>query len=289
MNEQQVAIVTGANTGIGEAIAERLSRDGWSLGYVTRKEDDESRGRCTSGSTGAGPCSGRWAISPTRRCRRGIVRETLEAFGHVDLLVNNAGLTSAKPALELTADDFDTIFGVDVRASFLLAQAVAPAMRDRGGGSIVNITSVHEHIPRPGFAFYASAKAALGMLTRSLALEWGEHGIRVNAVAPGVIATPRNEADAEELEPGGAARAAGQAGGGGGARRVARLGRGVVRHRLELCHGRRDDPAGGRAAGGGVGRDSGRDGEEAPLARHAFEPCSAAVVRTRGPSRRRGP
>jgi NAD(P)-dependent dehydrogenase (short-subunit alcohol dehydrogenase family) len=200
MNEQKVAIVTGANTGIGEAIADRLSRDGWSLGYATRKDDDESRS-VYERLQGRGPVS--WTVGdlsdPAVPAR--IAKETLDAFGRVDLLVNNAGLTSAKPALELTADDFDTIFAVDVRASFLLAQAVAPSMRDRGGGSIVNITSVHEHIPRPGFTFYASAKAALGMLTRSLALEWGEYGIRVNAVAPGVIATPRNEADADELNP----------------------------------------------------------------------------------------
>jgi NAD(P)-dependent dehydrogenase (short-subunit alcohol dehydrogenase family) len=200
MNEQKVAIVTGANTGIGEAIADRLSRDGWSLGYATRSDDDESR-RVFERLEGRGPA--RWTVGdlsdpevPPR-----IARETLTAFGRVDLLVNNAGLTSAKPALELTADEFDTIFAVDVRASFLLAQAVAPAMRERGGGAIVNVTSVHEHIPRPGFAFYASAKAALGMLTRSLALEWAAYGIRVNAVAPGVIATPRNEADAEALDP----------------------------------------------------------------------------------------
>jgi NAD(P)-dependent dehydrogenase (short-subunit alcohol dehydrogenase family) len=74
-------------------------------------------------------------------------------------------------------------------------------MKEQGGGSIVNITSVHEHIPRPDFAVYAAAKAALGMLSRNLALELGRFGIRVNSVAPGVIATPRNEADAERLDP----------------------------------------------------------------------------------------
>src|SRR5204862_8022693 len=69
------------------------------------------------------------------------------------------------------------------------------------GGAIINITSVHEHIPRPGFAVYAAAKAALGMLSRSLALELADRNIRVNSVAPGVIATPRNEEDAQELYP----------------------------------------------------------------------------------------
>ena len=117
------------------------------------------------------------------------------------MLVNNAGLSTAKPFLDLTVEDFDLTFDVDVRASFLLAQHAARHMSEHGGGSIVNITSVHEHIPRANFAVYASAKAALGMLTRAMALELGEHNIRVNAVAPGVIATPRNEADAERLDP----------------------------------------------------------------------------------------
>jgi NAD(P)-dependent dehydrogenase (short-subunit alcohol dehydrogenase family) len=75
-------------------------------------------------------------------------------------------------------------------------------MRDnKTGGGIVNITSVHEHVPRPGFAAYAAAKAALGMLSKALALELGKYEIRVNSVAPGVIATPRNERDAKELDP----------------------------------------------------------------------------------------
>jgi glucose 1-dehydrogenase len=126
-----------------------------------------------------------------------VVRETFDALGGLDVVVNNAGLTYAKPALELGAEEFDQIFSVDVRAAFLLAREAARRME--GGGSIVNITSVHEHVPRPGFALYAAAKAALGMLTRGLAIEWAERKIRVNAVAPGLIATPRNEEDAARL------------------------------------------------------------------------------------------
>jgi NAD(P)-dependent dehydrogenase (short-subunit alcohol dehydrogenase family) len=130
-----------------------------------------------------------------------LVAETADAFGRLDALVNNAGLSTAKPFLELTVDDFDLTFDVDVRGSFLAAQAAARRMREQGGGSIVNITSVHEHIPRPDFAVYAAAKAALGMLSRALALELAQFGIRVNSVAPGVIETPRNEEDAERLDP----------------------------------------------------------------------------------------
>jgi NAD(P)-dependent dehydrogenase (short-subunit alcohol dehydrogenase family) len=119
-----------------------------------------------------------------------LVAETADALGGLDALVNNAGVTVAKPALELTADDFDSIFSIDVRAAFLLSQHAARRMGERG--AIVNVTSIHEHVPRAGFALYASAKAALGMLTRSLALELAP-AIRVNAVAPGAIATERNE------------------------------------------------------------------------------------------------
>jgi NAD(P)-dependent dehydrogenase (short-subunit alcohol dehydrogenase family) len=126
------------------------------------------------------------------------VDETVAALGRLDVLVNNAGLTVSKPALELTADDFDRIFAVDVRGAFLCAQAAARAMGEEGG-VIVNITSVHEHVPRPGFALYAPAKAALGMLTRSLALELAPH-VRVVSVAPGAIATERNE-EADDLHP----------------------------------------------------------------------------------------
>jgi NAD(P)-dependent dehydrogenase (short-subunit alcohol dehydrogenase family) len=130
-----------------------------------------------------------------------LVDEVADALGRIDVLVNNAGIVIPKPFLEQTVDDFDATFHVDVRAAFLLCQHAARRMRDQGeGGCIVNITSVHEHIPRAGFSAYAAAKAALGMLSKALALELGEHGIRVNSVAPGVIATSGNQQDAEDLD-----------------------------------------------------------------------------------------
>ena len=187
-----VALVTGASTGIGWACAERLARDGFTIGFHSHREKDEYRRRFDE-LREIGPAH--WLtgdVSDPPTCER-LVAETVEALGGLDVLVNNAGVTVAKPALELTADDFDRIFDVDVRGAFLLSIAAARTMRERGGGAIVNVTSVHEHVPRPGFALYASAKAALGMLTRSLALELGPDGIRVNAVAPGAIATGRND------------------------------------------------------------------------------------------------
>jgi NAD(P)-dependent dehydrogenase (short-subunit alcohol dehydrogenase family) len=187
-----VALVTGASTGIGWACAERLARDGFAIGFHSHREKEEYRRRFGELQE-IGPAhwlTGDVADPPT--CER-LVAETVEALGGLDVLVNNAGVTVAKPALELTADDFDRIFAIDVRGAFLLSVAAAKTMRERGGGAIVNVTSVHEHVPRRGFALYASAKAALGMLTRSLALELGPDGIRVNAVAPGAIATGRNE------------------------------------------------------------------------------------------------
>jgi NAD(P)-dependent dehydrogenase (short-subunit alcohol dehydrogenase family) len=196
----KVALVTGANTGIGLAIAQRFLQDGYAVGYATAGHDDKHRGPYDDLKRQYGDDRVHWVWGDLRdpATPERLVADTARALGEVTALINNAGLSTAKPFLELTVEDFDTTFDVDVRASFLLAQHAARQMTN--GGSIVNITSVHEHIPRPGFAVYAAAKAALGMLTKALALELAERHIRVNSVAPGVIATPRNEEDAEELE-----------------------------------------------------------------------------------------
>jgi len=186
---QHVALVTGARAGIGRAIAERLLRDGYALGFVTHKEDEVAADELRT----FGTLHHAWGDLADPNEPKRIVAEVADHFGRLDVLVNNAGLSTAKPALELTADDFDRTFDVDVRAALLASQEAARRMTD--GGVIVNITSVHEHVPRPGFAVYASAKAALGMLTRGLALELAPK-IRVVSVAPGAIATERNvEAD----------------------------------------------------------------------------------------------
>jgi len=191
-----VALVTGANSGIGYAIAERLLRDGFDLGYATHDRGDDDRESfdrlCALGRV-------HWVdgdLGDASTPRR-LVGETASALGPLDVLVNNAGLSTSGLALELTVEDFDRTFAVDVRAAFLLSQEAARSMGERGG-TIVNITSIHEHVPRVGFSVYAAAKAALGMLTRGFALELAAVGIRVNAVAPGLIASERNAEAAED-------------------------------------------------------------------------------------------
>jgi NAD(P)-dependent dehydrogenase (short-subunit alcohol dehydrogenase family) len=189
----RVALVTGASTGIGRAISERLLREGYALGFATHSEDKQTAAALSA----LGKLHAVWGDLAEPDVPASLVAEVAEFFGRIDVLVNNAGLSTAKPALELTVKDFDQTFSVDVRAAFLASQEAARRMGE--GGVIVNITSVHEYVPRPGFALYAPAKAALGMLTRSLALELAPK-VRVVAVAPGAIATERN-VEAPELLP----------------------------------------------------------------------------------------
>jgi NAD(P)-dependent dehydrogenase (short-subunit alcohol dehydrogenase family) len=192
----RVALVTGADTGIGFAICKRLQRDGFALGFATHEQDDQ--GRAALAELEDGRVEWLWGDLADPEVPPRLVREMTERLGRLDVLVNNAGLSTAKPALETTVDEFDQTFAVDVRAAFLAAQAAARAMGEEDG-VIVNITSVHEHVPRAGFAVYAAAKAALGMLTRSLAIEFAP-SVRVVSVAPGVIATERN-VEAPALAP----------------------------------------------------------------------------------------
>jgi NAD(P)-dependent dehydrogenase (short-subunit alcohol dehydrogenase family) len=130
------------------------------------------------------------------------LQELVKALGGVDVLVNNAGYGTSKPFLEITVEEWQGVIEVNLTGAFLLAQEAARQMIQRGrGGTIINVTSVHEHIPLPGSAPYTASKHGLGGLTKVMALELGEHGIRVNAVAPGQIATRMTGQEDQEPSP----------------------------------------------------------------------------------------
>jgi gluconate 5-dehydrogenase len=117
------------------------------------------------------------------------VQWSLGEFGRIDTLVNVAGVNRRKPALEVTEEDYDFILGVNLKGAFLLSQAVGRSMVERGQGSQINIASLNTDRPLKNVGPYAMSKSAMGEMTRSLALEWGARGVRVNALAPGFILT----------------------------------------------------------------------------------------------------
>ena len=124
-----------------------------------------------------------------------MVGEATERHGGLDILVNNAGIQLSRPSEELASADFDKVLAVNLRGAFLCAQGAVRHFLERGdGGAIVNVSSVHQLIPKPRFAGYSVSKGGMQNLTRTLALEYGGHGIRVNGVGPGATSTPINRA-----------------------------------------------------------------------------------------------
>jgi NAD(P)-dependent dehydrogenase (short-subunit alcohol dehydrogenase family) len=187
----RTAVVTGSDSGIGRAVSVALAAAGCDVGITWRS--DEAGAQDTADQVRA---QGRKAevrrLDLTRLpAAADVVDELAEALGGVDVLVNAAGTGTATPLLELGFDDWREVISTDLDGAFLCLQRAARRMVAAGrGGRIVNITSVHEHQPRVGAAPYCAAKGGLGLLTRTAAIELAEHGITVNAVAPGEIATP---------------------------------------------------------------------------------------------------
>ena len=198
-NHPRVAIVTGSESGIGRATAVALAADGYDVG-ITRYADDAHAQRTADEVRAAGRRAEIRDLDLTRLPGAAdVVDELAEALGGIGVLVNCAGTGIATPVLDTGWDDWRRVLAVDLDGPFLCAQRAARRMVRAGrGGRIINITSVHETAPRVGAGAYCAAKGGLGMLTRVMALELGEHGITVNSVAPGEIATPMTGQEDED-------------------------------------------------------------------------------------------
>jgi NAD(P)-dependent dehydrogenase (short-subunit alcohol dehydrogenase family) len=186
--EGQVAVVTGAAQGIGAACAERLASDGaavalWDID-ATRSEALAAALRGRGRRAAFMPCN-----VADKAAVDAAVAATLQAFGRIDALVNNAGIFKAADFLEIAEADWDAVIAVNLKGAFLVGQAVAREMTKTGGGAIVNMSSVNAVMAIPSIASYNASKGGVNQLTRVMALALAEHGIRVNAVAPGTIAT----------------------------------------------------------------------------------------------------
>ncbi len=186
----RVAIVTGAGSGIGHAIAERFGAAGAAVCVSYLGFEDEAKALAARLPRAIAV---RADVSSAAGVQAMVDRTTRE-LGAVDVLVNNAGVEKEVPFLDLDEKTWDTIIAVNLKGVFLCSRACGRAMRDAGrGGSIVNISSIHEDLPFPGFSPYCASKGGVRMLMRSLAVELAPYRVRVNNVAPGAITTPINE------------------------------------------------------------------------------------------------
>jgi NAD(P)-dependent dehydrogenase (short-subunit alcohol dehydrogenase family) len=204
MTTPRVALVTGSESGIGRAVAVALAAAGCDIGITWYREQAAAEATAEE-VRGLGRRAEVRHLDLTRLPGAAdVVDDLAEALGGVDVLVNDAGTGHMSTVLDTDFDTWREVLATDLDGAFLCLQRAARRMVAAGrGGRIVNITSVHEHQPRVGAAAYCAAKGGLGLLTRVAALELAEHGITVNAVAPGEIATAMTgQEDEDPTAPG---------------------------------------------------------------------------------------
>jgi dehydrogenase/reductase SDR family member 4 len=190
----KVALITGASKGIGEAIARYYAKQGAKVVINSRKQEELDKVAESIRSTG-GHCIGIAANAGDLAGCRMLIEQTVAHYGGIDILVNNAATNPVYgPVKDCEEWAFDKIMNVNVKAPFELSKLVHPIMKLRGGGSIINISSIAGITPDLGLGIYSVSKAALNMLTKVTAKEWGADGIRVNSICPGLIKTKFSEA-----------------------------------------------------------------------------------------------
>jgi glucose 1-dehydrogenase/3-oxoacyl-[acyl-carrier protein] reductase len=183
------ALVTGAGMGIGQGIAIELARGGADVAvhYAHTEPQETVREIQASGRKSA---TVHGDLSKAGECER-VVEEAASSLGGLDVLINNAGVTRALDFLETDEATYDEMFDLNMKGYFFCARRAVPFMLEAGGGSIVNITSIHGFAGFPRHAAYAATKGAINAFTRELAIELADRGVRVNAIGPGLIEVPR--------------------------------------------------------------------------------------------------
>lgn len=192
--EGKVAVITGSSKGIGKAIAQGLAEHGASVVISSRNQEAVDEVANLFNVQGLDAIGIACHIGKAEQ-REALLSKTIERFGGIDILVNNAAINPYFGPLEGSDEAvFDKIMDVNVKAPWLLSNLVLTSMVERGGGSIINVASVEGLHPGFGLGLYSVSKAALIMLTKNQAKEWGKHGIRSNVLCPGLIKTKFSEA-----------------------------------------------------------------------------------------------
>jgi len=186
------ALITGSSSGIGRAIAEAYAGAGARVAIHGTNEQKLANTRIAMQAAGHEVISLSADVGSVENCRE-LIEDGAEALDGLDILVNCAGMNRRKPITEVTEDDFDTILAVNLRSVYFLSQAAQPIMAENGGGKIINIGSMTTFIGLANVSVYGATKAALGQLTRTMAVEWAKNNIQVNCLAPGFIVTPLTE------------------------------------------------------------------------------------------------
>ncbi len=197
----KVALVTGASYGIGFAIASALSGAGATIVFNDIKQELVDRGLSAYKEAGIEAHGYVCDVTSEEQVAE-LVAKVTEEVGHINILVNNAGIIKRVPMLDMPAEDFRKVIDIDLTGPFIVSKAVIPDMIKQGGGKIINICSMMSELGRETVSAYAAAKGGLKMLTRNIASEYGQYNIQCNGIGPGYIATPQT-APLRERQPDG--------------------------------------------------------------------------------------